>query len=111
MIVGNPAIADVSVADQRHLVITGKSFGVTNLMVIGAGGRLVYNRQIVVGAPQENRVSIFRGADSETYACAPACIRTSAATSPAAAGGGAAAPSMAAPSGDPGNIRASPTTP
>jgi Flp pilus assembly secretin CpaC len=84
VIVGNPAIADVTVADQRHLVIVGKSFGVTNLMVISESGRTLFNEQIVVGTAGAGRVSLYRGPDAVTYACSPSCERS--------AGGAASAP-------------------
>src|SRR6185312_11597766 len=50
VIIGNPAIADVSVPDQRHLIVTGKGAGVTNLVVTDAAGRPIFDRTIVVGA-------------------------------------------------------------
>ncbi len=77
VIVGNPAIADVTVADQRHLVIVGKSYGVTNLMVISESGRTLVNQQIVVGAPSVGLVSVYRGPDAVNYACSPSCERSS----------------------------------
>ena len=54
-VIGNPAIADVSVADQRHLIITGKGQGVTNLVVTDAAGRAIFDREIVVGGQSGDR--------------------------------------------------------
>jgi len=83
VIVGNPGIADVTVADQRHLVIVGKSFGVTNLVVIGASGRTLFNRQIIVGASNDGRVSVYRGPTATSYSCSPGCqVSTGAAAAP-----------------------------
>ena len=87
VIVGNPAIADVSVADRFHLVITGKSYGVTNLVVADAAGRTVLDRRIVVSAPDDGQVSVFHGPDVVTFACAPRCQKL-----PSASGGGAPSP-------------------
>ncbi|MGH6866829.1 MAG: pilus assembly protein N-terminal domain-containing protein [Methyloceanibacter sp.] len=39
IMVGNPSIADVSVQSGKVLVVTGKSFVKTNLIVIDADGR------------------------------------------------------------------------
>ena len=69
--VGNPGIADVNMLDARHLVVTGKSYGVTNLVVTGPSGRTILNRQIVVGAPAAGQVTMHRGVDVAQYACAP----------------------------------------
>ena len=94
VIVGNPTIADVSVADRRHLVITGKANGVTNLLVADATGRTILNREIVVSASNANRVSVFSGPLMQNYACAPSCTPLSGQGSGAA---GAAAGSAATP--------------
>jgi hypothetical protein len=75
VMVGNPAIADVTVLDGRHLAITGKSFGVTNLLVTDAHGRPMFNRQIVIADIQANHVQVYRGADLYNYSCAPQCER------------------------------------
>jgi Flp pilus assembly secretin CpaC len=41
VIVGNPIIADVTVQRNGILVVTGKSYGVTNLIALDAGGALL----------------------------------------------------------------------
>ncbi|HEY1427443.1 MAG TPA: pilus assembly protein N-terminal domain-containing protein [Caulobacteraceae bacterium] len=73
VIIGNPAIADVAVADQRHLIITGKGAGVTNLLVTDASGRPVFDRQIIVGADAGGRVTMINGGQVTQYTCAPQC--------------------------------------
>lgn len=73
VIVGNPSIADVTVADQRHVIITGKQLGVTNLIVRDLAGRVLYSEQIVVGTMAANRVALINGSSIVTYACAPNC--------------------------------------
>ncbi len=76
VVVGNPAIADVTVMDSRHLLIIGKGVGITNLMVTDEGGRTIVTRQVAVGAPNSGHVSIYRGGDVAEYACAPLCQKT-----------------------------------
>jgi Flp pilus assembly secretin CpaC len=75
VMIGNPAIADVSVLDGRNAVVLGKGYGVTNLLVIDQLGRTVMERQIVVSAPTVGRVSVIRGPKVEEYACAAGCER------------------------------------
>ena len=48
IIVGNPAIADASVQDATTIVLTGKGFGVTNLVVLDAEGNPVVDQQVTV---------------------------------------------------------------
>lgn len=76
VIIGNPAVADVTVLDGRTLVITGKGYGITNLMVVDGRGRTILDRQIVVSANDDGRVTMYRGGDLYNYACAPRCERT-----------------------------------
>jgi len=70
---GNPTVADVVLSDQRHVVVTGKTGGVTNLIVTDERGHTIYDRQIVVGASAGDRVSLINGGNVISYACAPAC--------------------------------------
>jgi hypothetical protein len=90
VLIGDPAIADVTVIDHRHLLVHGKGFGRTNLVVMDARGRTIFSGPIVVGASDEDHVSVFRGAQQSEYSCAGRCERIGAAPGGA---NGAAAPS------------------
>ena len=70
---GNPTVADVAMSDQRHVVVTGKAGGVTNLIVTDERGRTIFSRQIVVAAGSGDRVSLINGGNVISYACAPSC--------------------------------------
>jgi Pilus formation protein N terminal region len=128
VIVGNPGIADVTVTDQHHLIITGKSAGITNLIVTDARGRTLFNRQLVVRAPdfhapERDRVSVFNGAVEEEWACATHCEKTgmaaavdaldqlSNATSALRTAAPNAMPPMSPPAPAQGAVQASPGTP
>jgi Flp pilus assembly secretin CpaC len=111
VVVGNPAIADVTVSDQRHLVVTGKMGGVTNLVVDDAAGRTIFNRQIVVSAASGDRVELIQGAQISSYACAMTCEQVATSGSPGGSGGAAAA-AVAAPAANPAPAaQPSPSTP
>jgi Pilus formation protein N terminal region len=73
IVVGNPSIADVSVQSGKVLVITGKSFGETNLIVMDADGKVVANRQLIVQEPRTGFVTVYRGGSRQTLHCAPYC--------------------------------------
>ena len=73
IVVGNPSIADVSVQSGKVLIITGKSFGETNLIVIDADGKLIINRRLVVQEPRTGFVTVYRGLARQTLHCAPYC--------------------------------------
>ena len=73
IVVGNPSIADVSVQSSKLLVVTGKSFGETNLIVMDADGKVVANRQLIVQEPRTGFVTMYRGGARQTLHCAPYC--------------------------------------
>lgn len=76
VIVGNPSIADATIEDDRTLVLTGRSFGVTNLIVLDVDGDPIVDQTLVVRGHETNTVRIYRRSDRETLACAPVCEPT-----------------------------------
>lgn len=73
IVVGNPAIADASVQDATTLVLTGKGFGVTNLVVLDDTGAPIVDEQITVGRQTASSVRIYRRAQTQTLSCTPFC--------------------------------------
>jgi Flp pilus assembly secretin CpaC len=74
VIVGNPQIADVTVVDSNTLYITGKGYGVTEVVAIDPIGRTVFQSQVVVTAGDGGgRVRVWRGAQATEMACASSC--------------------------------------
>jgi len=73
IVVGNPSIADVSVQSGKVLVVTGKSFGETNLIVMDADGKVIVNRRLIVQEPRTGFVTVYKGAARQTLHCAPNC--------------------------------------
>jgi hypothetical protein len=74
IIVGNPSIADVAVQSSKLLVVTGKSFGRTNLIVVDTNGKEVINRMLSVQEASTGIVSLQRGTGRRySYYCAPKC--------------------------------------
>jgi hypothetical protein len=75
IVVGNPLIADVSVQSGGMLVVTGKGYGRTNIIVLDRGGNVLVERVVQVRGPGDNVVVVYRGGDRESYSCAPKCER------------------------------------
>jgi hypothetical protein len=77
IIVGNPSIADVAVQSGKLLVVTGKSFGRTNLIVIDSDGKEIINKMLSVQEPRSGLVTLHKGPEARfTYYCAPNCAST-----------------------------------
>ena len=73
IIVGNPDIADASVQDASTVVLTGKGFGVTNLVVLDEAGAPIIDEQISVSRSTAETVRIYRRATVQTLSCTPYC--------------------------------------
>lgn len=73
VIVGNPAIADVAVQKNGVMIVTGKSFGVTNLIALDAAGALLAESLVRVGADSDSVLTVQRGLERESYSCTPVC--------------------------------------
>ena len=73
VIIGNPGIADVTIQDPQTLVLTGKSFGQTNLIVLDTLGNPVADTMVQVVQDQADVVTVYMGEARTSYACAPVC--------------------------------------
>jgi len=73
IVVGNPAIADASVQDASTIVLTGKGFGVTNLVVLDQEGSPIVDSQVTVVRQAASSVRIYRRAEVQTMSCTPYC--------------------------------------
>ncbi len=76
VIIGNPFIADVSMHDHFTVVVTGKSYGSTNLVILDDKGEPIIDEVIIVRASEDNVVSVTRNALRQTYSCSPVCEPT-----------------------------------
>ncbi len=73
VIVGNPIVADIAVQRNGILVVTGKSYGTTNLIALDNSGLLLAESMISVQAPTDSVVTVQRGLARESYSCTPTC--------------------------------------
>lgn len=73
IVIGNPMIADASVQDATTIVLTGKGFGVTNLVVLDSDGSPIVDEQITVTRDTASSVRIYRRAAIQTLSCTPYC--------------------------------------
>ena len=73
IIIGNPSVADITVQSTNLLVVTGKTFGTTNVIVLDSERNVIQDQRIVVTRDPARQVSIYKGTKRETYSCAPAC--------------------------------------
>jgi Flp pilus assembly secretin CpaC len=76
LVIGNPMVADVTMLKNNQLlVITGKSFGTTNLIVLDRTGAQV-GESIIRVVSANDTLTVQRGPHRESYACNPDCLPT-----------------------------------
>ncbi|MFZ0424951.1 MAG: pilus assembly protein N-terminal domain-containing protein [Xanthobacteraceae bacterium] len=73
MVIGDPLIADVSLQPGGLAVITGKSYGATNVVVLDKTGAVLMERNVEVKGPPDRVVYVYRGVSRNTYSCTPEC--------------------------------------
>lgn len=73
IIIGNPEIADASVQDASTVVLTGKGFGVTNLVILDDTGAPIIDEQVMVSRSTASTLRIYRRASVQTLSCTPYC--------------------------------------
>ena len=75
VVIGNPSVAGVSVQNDRLLFVTGRSYGSTNLIVVGPTGRPIFETRVTVIPDETNVVMVTRGAATARLDCNPLCRR------------------------------------
>ncbi len=75
IIVGNPAIADVSVHSPTLLFVLGRGYGVTNVIILDDMGNTILNTDIQVGNNQSGsgKRLMLAGKGWQSYSCTPFC--------------------------------------
>ena len=73
IVIGNPLIADASVQDATTVVLTGKGFGMTNLVILDDTGQPIVDEQVTVTRSTASTVRIYRRAEVQTLSCTPLC--------------------------------------
>jgi hypothetical protein len=75
LVIGNPLIADAVVQPGGVVVITAKSYGMTNIVALDRTGTALSEYPIQVIGPGDVTVVLYRGIERETYSCVPICER------------------------------------
>jgi hypothetical protein len=75
IVVGNPSIADAALQPGGILVVTGKGYGITNVIALDRNGAVLLEKSVEVTGPTIGAVVVYRGIERETYSCTPVCER------------------------------------
>jgi Flp pilus assembly secretin CpaC len=73
VIIGNPGVADITIQDPQTLVLTGRSYGQTNLIILDSAGNPVADTIVSVVQGQADTITVYMGTARTTLACQPVC--------------------------------------
>ena len=76
VIIGNPAVADVTIQDPQTLVLTGKSYGRTNMIILDSRGDPIADTIVEVNQLVSDTVTVFMGTQRTSLSCSPSCQPT-----------------------------------
>lgn len=73
VIVGNSDVADATVADPQTIVLTGRNFGTTNLVLLDSDGNAIVDERILVSIDEGNTVRVYKSTSRTVLSCTPNC--------------------------------------
>ena len=88
VIVGNSKVADATVADAKTIVLTGRSFGTTNIVLLDSDGNAILDQTVLVSIDEGNTVRVYRQTDRTVLSCSPECEQHTVQQSETPAAGG-----------------------
>jgi hypothetical protein len=93
--VADPAVADVVMMDPHSVIVLGKGYGVTEILITDHSGHTLMDSHVAVVGSDAGRVTIYRGLAAQDYHCSSRCETINGGSAP----GGAGNPVPGSPSG------------
>lgn len=75
VIIGNSDVADATVADAKTIVLTGRNFGTTNLVILDQDGNAIVDERILVSIDEGNTLRLYKQTTRTVFSCSPTCER------------------------------------
>lgn len=76
VIIGNPSIADVAIQGGNLLVVTGKTFGMTNIIALDAERNIIQDQRVLVERDEKRIINVHKGGLRQSFSCTPNCSPT-----------------------------------
>ena len=76
VLIGDPAVVDISLINPRRIAILGRGYGSTNVIITDRMGKIIFQQVVEVSRNNSNRVSVYRGGSVSNFTCSPTCERT-----------------------------------
>jgi hypothetical protein len=75
VVVGNPSMADATVAGNQ-VFVHGKLFGNTNIIILDVDGNQMAAFDVTVMRPAQSAMVVYKAGSAFSYVCAPDCEMT-----------------------------------
>jgi hypothetical protein len=85
--VADPAVADVAMIDSHSVIVLGKGYGVTQVLVTDHAGHTLMDSSVAVVGSDRGRVTVYRGETAMDYHCSSRCEILASPVPSATAGG------------------------
>ncbi|HEX4198649.1 MAG TPA: pilus assembly protein N-terminal domain-containing protein [Caulobacteraceae bacterium] len=98
--VADPAVADVVMMDPHSVIVLGKGYGVTEILVTDHAGHTLMDTHVAVVGSEAGRVTIYRGLAAQDYHCSSRCETINGGSAPGGAGNAVPAGPAGSSAGD-----------
>ncbi len=73
VVIANPSVVDVAMIDSHSVVVIGKGFGETQILVTDHAGRTLMDSRVAVVGAEGSRVTLIHGGGQIEYDCTIRC--------------------------------------
>ncbi len=73
VVIANPTVVDVAMIDAHSVVVIGKAYGATEILVTDRTGHTLMDRRVAVVGAEQSRVTVFRGPTAVEFDCTTRC--------------------------------------
>ena len=73
VVIANPSVVDVAMIDSHSVVVIGKGFGETQILVTDHAGRTLMDSRVAVVGAEGSRVTLIHGGGQVEYDCTNRC--------------------------------------
>ena len=73
VVIGNPGVADVTIQDPQTLILTGRSFGQTNMIILDVNGEPIADTILSVVETTADLTTVYQGTARTSLVCDPVC--------------------------------------
>ncbi|MBY7649145.1 MAG: hypothetical protein C4617_01305 [Candidatus Liberibacter europaeus] len=76
VIIGDDRIANITALEkEKSIIITAKNNGLTNLLILGSGGKVLLDTALITSENEKNTVRVYNPDKVDILSCSPTCAK------------------------------------